>query len=275
MIKVAFWNINRKDLSASIGKLASEQDIDILVIAENGIEINRAIGEINKNCSRNFIGGFTPNDSLVILHRYPEKAVGIVRDSNHLSIRKFRPPLGPCFLLVAAHLPSRFHRDKDDLDHLASAFSGEIRKAQQKEDCQSVIVIGDLNMNPFDDGLCAATGFHAVMDKSIAREQSRVVNGKTYRYFYNPMWNGLGDDSQGPPGTYYYRGGVISHFWNTFDQVLISPDLLSYYDDGQKHVITRIGDRLLFENHRITKWHSDHLPVMISLNTDSEDQDND
>lgn len=268
MIKVVFWNIKRKNLLALAGQLALDQDADILVLAENTRELSRVLDAINTGVPRPFISDFTPDESLVILHRYPKDSVRIVSDPSHMSIRKITPPLGPIFLLVAVHLPSRLFRNKDDLGYLASSFVAEIDEARREHNCNNVIVIGDLNMNPFDDGLCAATAFHAVMDKTVALEQSRIVDGKEYRYFYNPMWSELGDNSEGPPGTYYYRGSVISYFWNTFDQVLISPELVPFYAEGQKHVITQIGNRSLVENNRVANWHSDHLPIMVRLHID-------
>ena len=122
MIKVVFWNIKRKNLLALAGQLALDQDADILVLAENTREVSRVLDAINTGVPRPFISDFTPDESLVILHRYPKDSVRIVSDPSHMSIRKVTPPLGPSFLLVAVHLPSRLFRDKDDLGHLASSF---------------------------------------------------------------------------------------------------------------------------------------------------------
>lgn len=43
-------------------------------------------------------------------------------------------------------------------------------------------------MNPFEKGLIKANGLNAVMDSSIAKKKSRKVQGKSYKFFYNPMW---------------------------------------------------------------------------------------
>ena len=75
------------------------------------------------------------------------------------------------------------------------------------------MLVGDLNMNPFEDGLVKTTGLHSVMSKSKAKEFSRVVQGRTYPFFYNPMWNLLGDETQGPPGTYYYSSSEHKAFF--------------------------------------------------------------
>jgi hypothetical protein len=82
-------------------------------------------------------------------------------------------------------------------------------------------------VNPFEDALTAADGLQGVMDKQVAARPARTVRGRVWDYFYNPMWSRLGDDSPGPPGTFWRAGsGLVNHFWNTFDQVLLRPGLL-------------------------------------------------
>ncbi len=99
--------------------------------------------------------------------------------------------------------------------------------------------MGDFNINPFENGVVSARGFHAVMDRNIASKGSREVQGKDCKYFYNPMWRLLGDDTNGSLGTYfYYKSGYISFFWNAFDQVLLRPSLLDYFKSEDVSIIT-------------------------------------
>ena len=80
------------------------------------------------------------------------------------------------------------------------------------------------------------------MDRSIAREVSRIVGGQKRKFFYNPMWSRYGDGTIGPPGTYFYRGGQVSHFWHMLDQVLLRPSLLDYYSHGAMQIVEKIGE---------------------------------
>jgi hypothetical protein len=54
------------------------------------------------------------------------------------------------------------------------------------------IVVGDFNMNPFEKGLVGASGLRATMARTVAERASRVIQGKPYSFFYNPMWGAPG-----------------------------------------------------------------------------------
>jgi hypothetical protein len=130
------------------------------------------------------------------------------------------------------------------------------------------LVIGDFNMNPFEDGLVGAVTFHATSTRMVAARGSRVVDKKKRAFFYNPMWSILGDRRNGPPGTYYYdRGQPVSFFWNAFDQALLRPDLLEWFADDDLQVVTRIGNTSLLTAAGTpdTDVASDHLPIVISI----------
>jgi hypothetical protein len=128
------------------------------------------------------------------------------------------------------------------------------------------LLVGDLNMNPFDPGVSGAQGFHAVMSRRVAQRGSRTVRGKRYPLFYNPMWGLLGDRSVGPCGTYFLHSSKPNnYFWNMYDQVLLRPALadrlaeLRILDsDGENSLLTRNG---LPDKQQA----SDHLPLLFRL----------
>jgi len=129
------------------------------------------------------------------------------------------------------------------------------------------IVIGDLNMNPFEDGLVSSEGFHAVMSRKLAKEGSRTVHEQSRKFFYNPMWSRFGEHPHRPPGTYFYRGSVISYFWNIYDQVLVRPELLNRFDDDGLSVLTKAGPNNLASATGAPdkKSASDHFPILLKL----------
>lgn len=82
-------------------------------------------------------------------------------------------------------------------------------------------------MNPFEQGVAGAGALHGVMVRAVAEREDRLIEGRNYRMFYNPMWGHLGDRTTGPPGTFYRSAAeAVNYFWNTYDQVLVRPELI-------------------------------------------------
>jgi endonuclease/exonuclease/phosphatase family metal-dependent hydrolase len=145
----------------------------------------------------------------------------------------------------------------------------KIRRAETDVGHSRTVVVGDFNMNPFEFGLVAADCFHAVMDTRIADKQSRKVQGEVRKFFYNPMWHLFRETFSAPLGTYYYNNSSRqrNYYWNTFDQVLVSPDLLDSFPIDQLSVLTTIGKiALVREDGRPDPAvGSDHLPILFDL----------
>jgi hypothetical protein len=123
-------------------------------------------------------------------------------------------------------------------------------------------------MNPFEDGVVSANGLHGVMSRQIAQRNTRVVQEAEYPFFYNPMWNYLGDYTAGPPGTFYYTAAEHKvFFWNIFDQVLIRPDLLPHFNNQDLMVLHHDGENSLLSRSGLPDdtLGSDHLPIYFKL----------
>jgi hypothetical protein len=105
------------------------------------------------------------------------------------------------------------------------------------------------------------------MVQDVARASERIVAGRPFRFFYNPMWGHFGDRTPGPPGTYYHGpASPEAYYWNLFDQVLLRPDLMTTLTelrildhDGTEPLVTGKGRPRSAEL-------SDHLPVLFRLN---------
>jgi hypothetical protein len=246
MAVLMFWNVGRRANAEAIGELCREYDVDILLLAEaetpsgplvtaiNGTTgLTQTLWELPRRESR--IRAFT---------RYSPGYLQPAFDDRHVKMLQLNPPIGLSLLIVAAHLPSKLHTDEHDQNYRIRQLRRDIVAQEGRSGHQNTIVIGDLNVNPFEDALTAADGLHGVMDKQVAARPARAVQGHNWDYFYNPMWSRLGDDSAGPPGTYWRAGsGLVNHFWNTFDQVLLRPGLLPFYDPERLVVPELVGGR--------------------------------
>jgi hypothetical protein len=162
--------------------------------------------------------------------------------------------------------------NKEDQYLRVRSVASQIAKAENDAGHKNTIIIGDLNMNPFEDAMVAADGFHAMMDTNIAMKETRTVRGQKFDFFYNPMWSRLGDNSPGPSGTYYYNAGgsAINYYWNTFDQVLIRPELIEFFDHNRLKILTEIGGQSLMKKQAIDSDFSDHLPLIVTLDVEKK-----
>jgi hypothetical protein len=268
MATILFWNIKKKRLFKEIISLCDEHEVDILILAEAKPNISdpAVLIELNSDRKNVYIAPFNQSPRLSFFFRYPAESIKPVTDEGGIAIRSISPPIGVDILLVALHLPSKLHGSEYDQIFQSVRVSELIQEAESKVGHTRTLVIGDLNMNPFEAGVVGADGLHAVMTQTIARKRSRKVQGKEKPFFYNPMWGRMGDLSVGAPGTYYYRSSEqVSYFWNTFDQVLLRPDLLDFFPQADLKVISKIGNNSLMRKNGISASYSDHLPIIVKL----------
>jgi hypothetical protein len=143
-----------------------------------------------------------------------------------------------------------------------------ITTEEQKAGHDRTVVVGDLNVNPFDQGLISSVALNAVMTKNLAATGVRTVKSRSYPLFYNPMWSFFGDGHGGPGGTYYYgRAEHETHFWHLFDQVLIRPSLVGSFRNKELKILTSVKSVNLLNQRGQPNRNtgSDHLPILFSL----------
>jgi Endonuclease/Exonuclease/phosphatase family len=265
---LAFWNIAGNVAPATVAAFAHESDADILILAENEIPKEWLVLALNSRVNRYYFPDPGPSGRLTIFTRFLADPSTLVSDYGRVSIREYRMPIGGSFLVVAVHLSSKLRMKTEDQIFESVRVAAFIREAEGRVGHQRTIVIGDLNMNPFEAGVIGSSGFHAIVDRAIASGGSRLVAGEVCSFFYNPMWSFFGDRGSAPPGTYFYNSGrAVNYYWNIFDQVLVRPSLLKFLDRDAVSIVTAIGgQRLLTGAGRPDKKiHSDHLPLVCRL----------
>ena len=116
--------------------------------------------------------------------------------------------------------------------------------------------------------MVGAPAFHGMMAKALAERGEREVAGRSYRFFYNPMWGIFGDRTAGPAGTYYLSSAKpVNYYWNVYDQVLLRPELMDSLEDLR--ILVSDGAESLLTNRGLPNDNrgSDHLPLLFRLNT--------
>lgn len=269
MTAVLFWNLNKKPLIDELACLCTEHEVDVLVLAECDIPEPKLQLALNAGRASPYLSPPNYSQRLKFLTRFPLDCFKLVSDEDEISIRQVVPPVGPEVLLVGVHLGSKLYMTEMDQSFASTRVMRSISEAEARIGHDRTILIGDLNMNPFEDGVVSAEGLHAVMARDVAARKTRIVKGQERKLFYNPMWGRMGDCSKGPPGTYFKdMSNYVNYYWHTFDQVLLRPDLLGYFDDESLVVITETGGKSLLNKGKPSNKFSDHLPIYVRLKTE-------
>jgi hypothetical protein len=269
-IKLAFWNVNGRTRNKLICDLAIEKGIDVFVVLESSSSSAATLRMLQRKVSTRFLQPITTPRRFHVFtrkKRFDLREVYADITNARLSILKLQ--LKSIDLnLGLVHMPSKLYFSDADQTAHSVALSQQLRQHEERVGHRRTILIGDFNMNPFEDGLTNASALNAVMTAEIAGAITRIVQGVQYPFFYNPMWGFFGDRTGGPPGTFHYRNaGYVSYDWNIFDQVLVRPDALRWFC-GDLEVVTRTKrTSLATTNGRPNRDKaSDHFPIMFELN---------
>lgn len=276
-----FWNLHGRstathpnrpaDLCASLTRLARAYSLDVLVFAECDLDdqsvsnaLNQAgVGLYTKPESRSQkIDVWTRLSPDAVIDRYN----GSVRD--RITIREVRFPATLPILLVGVHLRDRQTVYTDGGRGLrATEISAAIRRVESRSGHSRTILVGDLNMNPYEAGVVSPQALHAVMTRELATTVNTWQSRERHPCFYNPMWSCFGDQSYGPAGTHYFPNSEepTNHFWHLYDQILMRPELIAQFvrveildGDGTESFVSRRGRPR-------TKALSDHLPLFFEF----------
>ena len=267
MTTFLFWNTNKKPVVEAIAALVKSHVVDVLILAEFSTPVE-LLERINQPGKAGFHLTFGLSKGIAVFTRFSSQFVHPVYETDRISIRRLTLPAQLEILLALVHFPSKLYWSGDSQAIECTELAREIRTQEENAGHNRTVVVGDMNMNPFEPGLVSAAGLNAVMTRDLAGRRSRSVQSREYPFFYNPMWNHFGDRHDGPPGTYYYeRSEHVCYFWNIFDQVLFRPDLVNRCPSDGVRILTRAGDRSLLSedgtpNPRLA---SDHLPLLFEL----------
>jgi endonuclease/exonuclease/phosphatase (EEP) superfamily protein YafD len=263
-----FWNLEGKNLQHLVAQLAEEHLVDLIVLSECKTPSATVLMQLN---ARHVRYELCPGlcESITIFGAFQSGFLTPILESARISIRRLALPARQEILVASAHLPSRLHFSDESMIFECANLARMIAESEEATGHGRTILLGDLNVNPFETGMVGTGGLHAVMSRDVASRGSRTVQSREYDFFYNPMWGHLGDRKGGVPGTYYYdKAEHVTYFWNMFDQVLVRPSLLEGLGMDGVRVLTSVqGVSLLGGGGRPNRsLGSDHLPVLAELN---------
>lgn len=268
MIKINFlyWNTHNKNISSYIVDACVENSINILILTEHkNIDTDYLIRKLKENNLFFEVEKIDPHSRILLLHN-TKGQINVIKESKYYSAFNIKNK-EEVYLLFALHLPSRYAQERIDLDMYAVQLSREFEQLEEERKTEKSIVVGDFNMNPFDDGMISSLSFNAVMSPTIANKRSRKVFCDDRKFYYNPMWHLMGNDSNLCKGTFYYPSETKSYYWYTYDQVIIRPDLIDKFDINDLKIIDLINSNSLVNKNSIPneKKISDHLPIKFKI----------
>lgn len=273
LINFLSWNIHKKNLIPRIVNLVDTHDIDIILLLENSTNISSLLLELNKNSKGKIFYQSMPildlnKNRITLISRFNNTELIPILDSEKIAIRKLKIQGYKEILISLVHFISKQNMSSDSQFSEAIKHLNYILDNEKSVKHDRTVVFGDFNMNPFEKGMVSADSFNAVISRNIAKKESRVVQGKNYKYFYNPMWHFFGDIDPTPIGTYHYNSSDhINYSWNIFDQVLIRPSLIDAFQEKKIKILDSDGKTSLLNKNSLpdTKSGSDHLPIIFSL----------
>jgi endonuclease/exonuclease/phosphatase family metal-dependent hydrolase len=265
------WNLQQKPLQRRIAEIARTRDVDVLVLLECP-RVEDLLGILNQGDGPVYhyapSRAETPEESIKIFARFSPEFLQPLDESTRHTIRQLRLPLCTEVLLAAVHLSSKLHSDSSSQILACTQWAETIADAERRVGHSNTMLVGDLNMNPFEAGVVGAGGFHATMARAQALRGHRTVQGREYPFFYNPMWGCFGERDETPAGTYFRDSSEhVNYYWNMFDQVLLRPSLVDRLSNEGVEIVTRAGEVSLISTSGRPDQSvgSDHLPILFRM----------
>lgn len=262
-----FWNThNNTNINHILKDLIKQYRCDVVALAEYKANIRELLDLLDKEGINLYHVKQIGCTRIHILTKFVPEKIEALPETSRYTIKKIPHDDLIDTIVAFVHLPSKLHANSYDLLEQVRYLKQDIEEMEEKLDCKNTIVMGDFNMNPFEDAMISASGLHSLSCKDIANKNTRTVSGRPYSMFYNPMWNLLGDNVK-PVGSYYYSdSSIINYFWNIFDQVIIRPELSSHFKLNKLCIVNKIGDTSLIDkNKKPNKNISDHLPIFFEI----------
>lgn len=259
-MRIMFWNTYKNiSINQAVWEIAKEKNIDIIFLAEYQDNIQNLKDNLDMQ-------------SYVTLGCDRIKVIGRVKrvEPGTQGARYSIQIIENKYILCALHLPSQMsdgHQGRRNI--VIQTILKDIQDIEKKLGSKRSIILGDFNEDPYEDGCLSAVNFHGLPFINNALKDYRVIEGRQFETFYNPMWNLFGDFNS-PPGTYYYAGSnPRCSYWHIFDQVMIRTCLKNEFVKNSLEIVTKVGETtLLNETGYPNKEYSDHLPIVFEIRED-------
>lgn len=260
-MNILFWNTGKRPNTKVIEQLLNEYHIDIALFAEY---TSLGIDSVIQDCDDEYVwhDGNGGCEKITLIAKKDIK-VSVVREHARFTI--YRCNSGTTqYIIIGAHLLDRIHHRQISRMVPINALNEFALETEKNAGHDRTIIIGDLNLNPFEEEVIGKPGLNAVLFRSLIDKQEIIQYcGKRYKRFYNPIltyWR----DEIGKQGSIYYGSDEASLYWNCFDQVLMRRSVVPQYKSME--YVTQTTKTKLLANIGPDKRYSDHLPLVVYFN---------
>lgn len=258
-----FWNThNNISINPILVSLIEENNINLVVLAEYKADVNDLLDRLH-------LIGIMMNKHLTT----GCERITILSDINDISPGKQRAHyslqiVSKKYILCCAHLLSQILTNNEGQRNLViQDLIKDIEDTEKINSMDSSLIVGDLNINPFEYACISAGYINGMPYNEIASKNTRKVGENRYKIFYNPMWKYLGNRTP-PFGTHYYDGERADNiYWHIYDQVLIRPCLMDFFEEDSLKIVTQTSlcSLLNRKGHPDKIKVSDHLPILFEI----------
>lgn len=257
-MKFIYWNTkNFREIRAII-EICKEYSPDIIFLSEtSSIFIDENTDQLAEIGYQNFKNPGC--DRIVILSKVSINIDLGIQSHYYTNVKV----LG--IDVIAVHFPATMHHHMSALRNHLLNFRNLINVEIGKSSETAILIIGDLNVNPFEAPMINFDGFMATNSPN-ARES--VTNlGDCRETYYNPTWMLFADNRF--PGTMKFpRPSAVSfdilefHF---LDQVLLSQNLKNMLDGEIIETIKETSSFAFYNSRNNRVDYSDHLPIVYEF----------
>ncbi len=184
-----------------------------------------------------------------------------VSDSHVVALGLLATGAGTSMWMLNVHGIAMNVDEEDRRDFIRTRVRSRLGDLRQRDGNRLEIVVGDLNLAPFDIAVMRATGLKASRSLPWVRDRATGLD----RALFNPTWTLLGRH-EGASGTFYRAHIAFDGPWRAFDQVMVSSELASGLTFD---AIEKVGSIELRKRGPVgapnVETGSDHLPVVARM----------